>query len=710
MPDRRQQLLGQLSAYLDDELSPPERAQIDALLAGDADARRLLAELRAAAEAVRSLPRARAGDDLMDKLRARLEREALLGQSGPAGGENRSAAFWSGKLIAVAAVIALSFAAAYMMWPQAHYAALKQFAYHTVAPQANVAEPEEGAPSELSKARKVETFYDKASERLSAPAATRVPESADQVAAAAKSAIRTEVAPVNANSTVAERESAGGTAAEPEAANRITAATAKPEATGAPAEPKSEIPDLKSPIAKNLAPSSAKDLEPAPSIAAAAPPSGAGGVASAMHEPPATAPNGQTDWMLAAAPRSTDASSELKQKTNEGGVGLAVDEAGETPATEVPPCPEVAEVVEPTPMTENEAAEANKAAGADASSLSKPARELAAPFKGMAKPPAGAGQPKMAISISDSFAAPQMAVSSAEAGAVTVVDLAYPTPDAQQRAIASISSQYQAEQLPPPDDEPSDGLVAHQNAAPVNGMGSTTAPAPSFDRAESQPALAMSFDKDAFDGDRMAEAPTHDAVSAQEPPTPPAEYELVLPDETARKQVVSDLARTAQSVVHEPSPPQDAAAGVALRPAESPAAPAPALPTRSELPAGPLTDQDSPDQTTTGAQAMNTAQAPAPAAEFRPLYARGALPPVASQTAPVQRRDGIQTAAMGKGVSQRFQRAQLSQQHAGVASQPIRSGGISQSSTLRLYLRVQPERARGRQVPLHGPPAPNQAR
>ena len=78
---KRQQLEGQLSAYLDNELSETERAEIEAFLAEYEEARELLAELRATIEIVKQLPRAKASDQMMDGLRARLERDALLGQT-----------------------------------------------------------------------------------------------------------------------------------------------------------------------------------------------------------------------------------------------------------------------------------------------------------------------------------------------------------------------------------------------------------------------------------------------------------------------------------------------------------------------------------------------------------------------------------------------------------------------------------------------------
>lgn len=114
--DRRRELECQLSAYLDDELGLAERREVEALLAADEDARTLLKELRATAEAVRNLPRARASDHLIESLRARMERQSLLeGRPVPVrtAGRGRSYPGW----FAAAAVIGLVAGAGYLAWP-----------------------------------------------------------------------------------------------------------------------------------------------------------------------------------------------------------------------------------------------------------------------------------------------------------------------------------------------------------------------------------------------------------------------------------------------------------------------------------------------------------------------------------------------------------------------------------------------------------------
>ncbi len=67
-----------LSAYLDDEVTPQERAEIDAWLASDPSARAELESLRGVSRAIGNLPRVSAGPELADRVISQVEREALL--------------------------------------------------------------------------------------------------------------------------------------------------------------------------------------------------------------------------------------------------------------------------------------------------------------------------------------------------------------------------------------------------------------------------------------------------------------------------------------------------------------------------------------------------------------------------------------------------------------------------------------------------------
>ncbi len=113
-PDRPDNLEEQLSAYLDGELSDAERAAVEAYLAEDEVARRTLADLRRAAGLLRTLPRAKAPDGLLELVCAQLERQELLGESAasPAAGPRRGRVV--GRWLASAAVLAMATTAGYL--------------------------------------------------------------------------------------------------------------------------------------------------------------------------------------------------------------------------------------------------------------------------------------------------------------------------------------------------------------------------------------------------------------------------------------------------------------------------------------------------------------------------------------------------------------------------------------------------------------------
>jgi negative regulator of sigma E activity len=67
-----------LSEYLDGELTPPRRAEVEKWLASDPAARQLLDELRAIGDALRTLPRRKVGEDLSHRVLRAAERRILL--------------------------------------------------------------------------------------------------------------------------------------------------------------------------------------------------------------------------------------------------------------------------------------------------------------------------------------------------------------------------------------------------------------------------------------------------------------------------------------------------------------------------------------------------------------------------------------------------------------------------------------------------------
>lgn len=71
-----------LSAYLDDELAPEERARVERRLAADPAARMLLDELRAVSQATKELPPEKLDGDIRDTILRRAERAMLRSPSG----------------------------------------------------------------------------------------------------------------------------------------------------------------------------------------------------------------------------------------------------------------------------------------------------------------------------------------------------------------------------------------------------------------------------------------------------------------------------------------------------------------------------------------------------------------------------------------------------------------------------------------------------
>jgi hypothetical protein len=113
-PDRSDNLEDQLSAYLDGEVTDAERADVEAYLAANEQARRTLAELRRNAELLRALPRAKAPDGLLELISAQMERQELLGgESLPSSGVGPPVR-GVGRWLASAAVILMAASAGYL--------------------------------------------------------------------------------------------------------------------------------------------------------------------------------------------------------------------------------------------------------------------------------------------------------------------------------------------------------------------------------------------------------------------------------------------------------------------------------------------------------------------------------------------------------------------------------------------------------------------
>lgn len=108
--------LEQLTAYLDGELSPAQRAEVDRLLAGDPGARALLDELRQTSQLVSTLPREPAPEGIAAAVVNRMERRDLLGESPPLHATSSRVASWP-RRFAVAASIGLVGTAVWIAWP-----------------------------------------------------------------------------------------------------------------------------------------------------------------------------------------------------------------------------------------------------------------------------------------------------------------------------------------------------------------------------------------------------------------------------------------------------------------------------------------------------------------------------------------------------------------------------------------------------------------
>ncbi|MBN1491760.1 MAG: zf-HC2 domain-containing protein, partial [Phycisphaerae bacterium] len=110
----RHNLEEQLSAYLDDELTDAERAEVEAALAQDEQARRTLEELRQTAGLLGSLPRGKAPVDLIESLAAQMERSELLNGAPAPPMSLPSAGGRLLRFLASAAVIVLAVSAGFM--------------------------------------------------------------------------------------------------------------------------------------------------------------------------------------------------------------------------------------------------------------------------------------------------------------------------------------------------------------------------------------------------------------------------------------------------------------------------------------------------------------------------------------------------------------------------------------------------------------------
>jgi anti-sigma factor RsiW len=115
MSESREQLEARLSAYLDDELTPQERAEVERLLAAHPQSRELLADLRVMTRTLQGMPRMRASADLMEGIRARMERRELLGGP-PAARQPVAGMPVAARWAAAAAIAIMTSVGGYALW------------------------------------------------------------------------------------------------------------------------------------------------------------------------------------------------------------------------------------------------------------------------------------------------------------------------------------------------------------------------------------------------------------------------------------------------------------------------------------------------------------------------------------------------------------------------------------------------------------------
>lgn len=107
--------LEQLSAYLDGELAPPERAMVESRLSVDAMLRGELESLRRTVDSVRGMPRVKAPVGVADEVLERLARRELLDERGSRGGEVTRFVVHL-RRFAVAAVIVMAAGVGWRYW------------------------------------------------------------------------------------------------------------------------------------------------------------------------------------------------------------------------------------------------------------------------------------------------------------------------------------------------------------------------------------------------------------------------------------------------------------------------------------------------------------------------------------------------------------------------------------------------------------------
>jgi hypothetical protein len=110
MVENVQQIEAMLAAYIDGELTPDERAELERHLEANPSHRALILELTGHRDLLRSLPREPAPEDLSEPLEGAIERDALLGGGDPfTEFKTMRTRRWWPQLLAAAAIFVLAF-------------------------------------------------------------------------------------------------------------------------------------------------------------------------------------------------------------------------------------------------------------------------------------------------------------------------------------------------------------------------------------------------------------------------------------------------------------------------------------------------------------------------------------------------------------------------------------------------------------------------
>lgn len=115
-PDKIDALTERLSAYVDGEVSAEEARDIESVLARNATARRIVAELRSLSERVGSLPVERSPNDMKERVLAALERDALLDADGIDPVNSAHSGWRVFQLLASAALVAIAVGVGYFIY------------------------------------------------------------------------------------------------------------------------------------------------------------------------------------------------------------------------------------------------------------------------------------------------------------------------------------------------------------------------------------------------------------------------------------------------------------------------------------------------------------------------------------------------------------------------------------------------------------------